>query len=96
MTARLAFPAYGPGCAGILADGESVGFCLDEGGGAYGYSKRWRAYLYPAAQAKRTPRPAKCEEVTAGTLRDLRRLLRERVDGEGPWWTDDPEKMREC
>jgi hypothetical protein len=85
---RLTFPAYDTGAADILADGLCVGFCLDEGGGTRGYPRRWRAYLYPAAQAKRTPRPAKCEEVTAGTLRELRRLLRERVADNGPWWVD--------
>jgi hypothetical protein len=71
---RLTFPPYDVGAADILAGGRSVGFCLDEGGG------RWRAYLYPAAQDRRTPRPDNCEEVTARTLADLRRQLRERFE----------------
>jgi len=90
MSARLTFPAYDVGAADILADGESVGFCLAE-------FWCWRAYLYPAAQDRRI-RTGKCEEVTAGTLRDLRRLLRERVDGEGPWWAplvDEPPRLVE-
>jgi hypothetical protein len=76
---RLTFPAYDVGAADILAGGKSVGFCLDEGG-------IWRAYLYPAAQERRAPRPGKCEEVTARTLADLRRELRERVEVKGRWW----------
>lgn len=84
--ARLTFPAYDVGAAGILAGGRSVGFCLDEGGGSYGYAKRWRACLYPAAQDRRMPKQENCEEVTARTLADLRRQLRERVALKGPWW----------
>ena len=77
---RLAFPAYDIGAADILAAGKHVGMALDEGG-------RWRAWLYPAAQDRRTPRPEKCEEVTGRTLGDLRRELRERFELKGPWWT---------
>jgi hypothetical protein len=84
---RLTFPAYGTGCADILADGKCAGFCLDEGGGAYGYARRWRAYLFPSAQDRRMPRPQECEEVTGRTLGELRRALRERVERDGPWWT---------
>jgi hypothetical protein len=75
---RLTFPAYDQGAADILADGRHVGIALAE-------FKGWRAYLYPAAQDRRI-RLGQCEEVTAGTLRELRRLLRERADGDGPWW----------
>jgi hypothetical protein len=81
VTARLAFPAYDTGAADILADGRHVGIALAE-------FKGWRAYLYPAPQDRRI-RTGKCEEATAGTLRDLRLLLRERIAGEGPWWTDE-------
>lgn len=84
---RLTFPGYGPGTADILAGGKNAGFCLDEGGGAYGYPRRWRAYLYPAAQDRRMPRPVACEEVTGKTLGELRRVLRERVEVKGPWWS---------
>jgi hypothetical protein len=45
-----------------------------------------RAYLFAEATGKPI-RPADCEEVTAGTLGELRRVLRERVADEGPWWT---------
>jgi hypothetical protein len=83
---RLTFPAYGIGAADVLANGRSVGFCLDEGGGSHGHARRWRAYLYPAAQDRRMPRPEVCEEVTARTLGELRRDLRERVALKGPWW----------
>lgn len=72
---RLTFPSYDVGAADILAGGKSVGFCLGE-------FWCWRAYLYSVAQERRMPRPAKCEEVTARTLADLRRKLRERE----PWW----------
>jgi hypothetical protein len=85
---RLTFPSYDIGAADILADGKSVGFCLDEGGGSHGYSKRWRAYLYPAPQASRTPRPVKCEEVTGRTLGELREELRRRAELKGAWWSD--------
>jgi hypothetical protein len=78
---RLTFPAYDIGAADILADGKGVGFCLDEGGG------RWRAYLYPAAQDRRMPKPEGCEEVTGKTLAELRETLRKRVADEGQWWT---------
>ena len=85
---RPTFPAYDLGAADILADGRSVGFCLDEGGGSLGYPKRWRAYLYPAAQDRRMPKPDGCEEVTARTLAELRETLRERVADKGQWWAD--------
>jgi len=83
---RLTFPAYDVGAADILAGGRTVGFCLDEGGGTRGHARRWRAYLYPAAQGRRTPRPENCEEVTRRTLGDLRRELRQRVELKGRWW----------
>ena len=77
--ARLTFPSYDVGMADILWEGESVGFCLAE-------FWNWRAYLYPAVQESRAPRPQDCEEVTARTLADLRRDLRERVALKGRWW----------
>lgn len=81
MTApRLTFPSYDRGAADILAGGEQVGICLDEGGG------RWRSYLYKGAQDGRIRTQVICEEVTARTLGELRRLLRDRVAAEGPWW----------
>lgn len=84
---RLTFPQYQPGAADILLEvGKAVGFCLDEGGGSHGYPKRWRAYLFPAPIDKGTPRPAGCEEATARTLKELRRVLRERVELKGGWW----------
>jgi hypothetical protein len=83
---RLTFPGYGPGTADIMADGMNAGFCLDEGGGAHGYPTRWRAYLYPAVQDRRVPRPQGCEEVTGRTLGELRFALRKRVADEGAWW----------
>jgi hypothetical protein len=83
---RLTLPAYDIGAADMLAGGRSVGFCLDEGGGTRGHARRWRAYLYLAAQDRRMPKPEGCEEVTAGTLGELRRELRERIALKGPWW----------
>jgi hypothetical protein len=76
---RLTFPLYDVGAADILADGKQVGICLDEG-------NRWRAYLYAAVQERRI-RTGDCEEVTGRRLGDVRRLLRERVEAKGPWWT---------
>lgn len=84
---RITFPGYDVGAADILAGGRSVGFCLDEGGGSLGYPRRWRAYLYPAAQDRRMPKPEGCEEATGRTLGELRRELRERVEVKGRWWT---------
>ena len=78
--ARITFPAYDVGAVDILSGGRHVGMALDEGG-------RWRAWLYAAAQDRRTPRPVDCEEVTARTLAELRRDLRERVELKGPWWS---------
>lgn len=78
---RITFPPYDIGAAGIVAGGKYVGLALDEGRG------RWRAYLFPSAQDRRMPRPAGCEEVTARTLGELRRVLRERLELKGPWWT---------
>jgi hypothetical protein len=76
---HLSFPAYDIGAADIMADGKNAGICLDEG------QRRWRAYLYPALSVSRI-RVDRCEEVTAGTLGELRRALRKRVADEGPWW----------
>jgi hypothetical protein len=77
---RLTFPSFDYGAADIMAGGKHAGFCLDEGRG------RWRAYLFPVA-ADRRIRPPGCEEVTGETLRELRRVLRGRVERGGPWWS---------
>lgn len=74
----LTFPAYDTGAADIMVSGKNAGICLDEGG-------RWRAYLYPELSPSRIRSPG-CEEVTAGTLGELRRVLRKRVADESPWW----------
>lgn len=76
---RLTFPSYDIGAADILASGKCVGFALAE-------FRNWRAYLFPEATDRRI-RPVDCEEVTAETLRELRRVLRERVELKGAWWT---------
>lgn len=78
---RLTFPSFDVGMADILADGKHVGLAIAE-------FWNWRAWLYPAAQDRRAPRSAGCEEVTARTLGDLRRELRERVELKGAWWMD--------
>ena len=77
---RLTFPSYDLGAADIMASGKNAGICLDEGQG------RWRAYLYPVLSSSRL-RVTGCGEVTERTLRDLRRVLRERVELKGPWWS---------
>jgi hypothetical protein len=74
----ITFPGYDQGGTDIMSGGKRVGFTLAEHAG-------WRAYLYPAA-ADRHERPVDCEEVTARTLAELRRVLRKRVADEGPWW----------
>jgi hypothetical protein len=76
---RLTFPSYDIGAADIKAGGKWAGICLDEGGGY------WRAYLYRALTDRRV-RLGGEEEVTAETLVELRRVLRERVELKGPWW----------
>lgn len=76
---RLTFPSYDIGAADILAGGKRAGFCLAE-------FYCWRAYLF-AALTESLIRPEGCEEVTARTLAELRRVLRERVEVKGPWWT---------
>jgi len=76
---RLTFPSYDIGCTDIMAAGKRAGICLDEGRGV------WRAYLYDALSVSRI-RAEGCEEVTARTLRELRRALQERVEVKGPWW----------
>lgn len=77
---RLTVASYDEGTADIFAGGRRVGIAIDEGRGT------WRAYLYPVATDRRV-RPADCEEVTGRTLGELRRVLRERVELKGPWWT---------
>lgn len=77
---RLVFRPYDVGAADILVCGKHAGICLDEGAG------RWRAYLYRALSSSRI-RLGGEEEVTARTLGELRRVLRERVAERGPWWT---------
>jgi len=77
--ARLTFPSYDVGMADILWEGKSVGFCLAE-------FRNWRAYLYPAVQESRMPRPRECEEVTGRTLGELREELRKRAELKGWWW----------
>lgn len=77
---RLTVASCDYGMADIFANGKRVGIAIDEGRGT------WRAYLYPVATDRRV-RPADCEEVTGRTLGELRRVLRERVELKGPWWT---------
>ena len=77
---RLTFPSYDIGAADILADGKQAGVVLAE-------FKFWRAYLYPVL-ADRRIRGGGEEEVTGKTLGELRRVLRERVELKGTWWTD--------
>lgn len=76
---RLTFPAYDIGGTDILAKGKRVGFTLAE-------FKGWRAYLFPKATDRRI-REGGEEEVTGRTLGELRRVLRERVELKGAWWT---------
>lgn len=75
---RLRLPSYDTGAADILSGGKQVGIALAK-------FKGWRAYLYPVATDRRI-RTGDCEEVTGRTLRELRRVLRERVELKGPWW----------
>jgi hypothetical protein len=76
---RITFPSYDIGAADILCEGKRAGFCLAE-------FWNWRAYLYPSL-SDGLIRPEGCEEVTTRTLRELRKVLRERVELKGPWWT---------
>jgi hypothetical protein len=76
---RLTFPSYDIGGTDIIAAEKRVGFTLAN-------FKGWTAYLFPVATDRRV-RPADCEEVTGRTLGELRRVLRERVELKGPWWT---------
>lgn len=74
---RITFPSYDIGAADILCAGKRVGFCLAE-------FKNWRAFLFPVAGRHR---PEGCEEITGRTLGELRKVLRERVELKGPWWS---------
>jgi hypothetical protein len=77
---RLTFPACDIGAAEIRADGKLVGRVLGEFHG-------WRAWLMTEADpgpGQFDPRQA--ETVWAPKLGDLRRVLRERVAEQGPWW----------
>jgi hypothetical protein len=76
---RITFPSYDIGGTDIIAGGKRVGFAVAN-------FKGWTAYLFPVATDRRI-RPPGCEEVTARTLRELRKVLRERVELKGPWWT---------
>jgi hypothetical protein len=75
---RVTFPAYDVGGTDILVGGMRAGICLADFRG-------WKAYLYPELTTRRI-RVLGCEEVTARTLGELRRELRERVELKGPWW----------
>jgi hypothetical protein len=76
---RITFPSYDIGSADIMVTGKRAGICLAE-------FYCWRAYLYGTLTDRRS-RTSECEEVTARTLGELRRVLRERVALKGPWWT---------
>ena len=75
----ITFPPYDTGTTDIRSGGKRVGIAIAE-------FKDWRAYLFPEATDRRM-RPADCEEVMARTLTELRRVLRERVELKGIWWT---------
>jgi hypothetical protein len=75
----ITFPSYDIGAADIKVGGKHAGIILGE-------FDRWRAYLYPVLTSSRIWLEKDCEEVTAGSLTELRRVLRERVELKGPWW----------
>lgn len=75
----ITFPPYDAGTTDIRSGGKRVGIAVAEFGG------HWRAYLFAEATDRRI-RAGDEEEVTAETLTELRRVLRERVADEGPWW----------
>ena len=75
----ITFPPYDIGTTDILCRGKRVGIAVAEFGG------HWRAYLFAEATGRRI-REGGEEEVTARTLTELRRVLRERVELKGPWW----------
>jgi hypothetical protein len=74
----ITFPPCDAGTTDIRSGGKRVGIAVAE-------FKGWRAYLFPEA-ADRRIRAGGEEEVAAGSLTELRRVLRERVADEGPWW----------
>ena len=76
----ITFPPYDIGTTDILCRGKRVGIAVAEFGG------HWRAYLFAEATGRRI-REGGEEEVTARTLTELRRVLRERVELKGAWWT---------
>jgi len=75
----ITFPPYDAGTTDVRSGGKRVGIAVAEFGG------HWRAYLFPEATDRRI-RTGGEEEVTAGSLAELRRVLRKRVADEGPWW----------
>jgi hypothetical protein len=75
----ITFPPYDAGTTDIRSGGKRVGIAVAE-------FKGWRAYLVPEATDRRIRKGGE-EEVTARTLGELRRVLRERVELKGPWWT---------
>jgi hypothetical protein len=76
----ITFPPYDTGTTDIRSGGKRVGIAVAEFGG------HWRAYLFAEATGRRI-REGGEEEVTAGSLAELRRVLRERVELKGPWWS---------
>lgn len=78
---KLTMPAYDHGACRVMVDGRQVGHVLGE---FYG----WRAYLWRVPDV--WPPPADAEQVyRRGRLADLRAQLRERLETEGPWWTEE-------
>jgi hypothetical protein len=75
---RLTLPSYDRGTTDVRSGGKRVGIAIAENTG-------WRAYLFAEATSRRI-RVGGEEEVTAGSLAELRRVLRKRVADEGPWW----------
>jgi hypothetical protein len=75
----ITFPSYDIGSTDILVGGKRVGIAVAEFGG------HWKAYLFAEATGRRI-REGGEEEVTAGSLAELRMVLRKRVAAEGAWW----------
>jgi hypothetical protein len=74
---KLTVPSVDTGFAEIKADGALVGFATAD------FYWRWTAKLLTHA-GERTGGYA--DVVTAGSLRELRAALRERLAEKGPWW----------
>lgn len=78
-TVKLTFPAREPGARRIMAGKLQVGHCLAN------FHMNWVAYCW---RVPGKPGEGFAGEVKGANLRQMRERVVERLNADGPWWSE--------